>query len=141
MKAIQIQKFGGPEVLELKDIEIGKPGPKEVLIKNLSIAINYIDVYHRTGLYPIPLPSGIGLEACGIIEEIGSEVDLFKVGDRVSHASMPIGGYSEKQIMPQDKLVSVPDGVSNEVASCIVLKGMTAEYLLHRSYVAKKGVV
>jgi len=139
MKAIQIQKFGGPEVLELKDIEIGKPGPKEVLIKNLSIAINYIDVYHRTGLYPIPLPSGIGLEACGIIEEIGSEVDLFKVGDRVSHASMPIGGYSEKQIMPQEKLVIVPEGISNEIASCIVLKGITAEYLLHRSYAAKKG--
>ena len=122
MKAIQIQKFGGPEVLELKEIVLGKLGPKEVLIKNLSIAINYIDVYHRTGLYPIPLPSGIGLEACGVIEKIGAEVDLFKVGDRVSHASMPIGGYSEKQIMPQDKLVSVPDGVSNEVASCIVLK-------------------
>ena len=139
MKAIKIEKFGGPEVLELKDVEIGKPGPTEVLIKNLSIGLNYIDVYHRTGLYPIPLPSGIGLEACGIIEEIGSKVNLFKVGDRVSHASMPIGGYSEKQIMPQEKLVNVPDGVSDEIASCIVLKGITAEYLLHRSYVAKKG--
>ena len=95
MKAIKIEKFGGPEDLELKDVEIGKPGPTEVLIKNLSIGLNYIDVYHRTGLYPIPLPSGIGLEACGIIEEIGSKVNLFKVGDRVSHASMPIGGYSE----------------------------------------------
>ena len=139
MKAIKIEKFGGPEVLELKDVEIGKPGPTEVIIKNLSIGLNYIDVYHRTGLYPIPLPSGIGLEACGIIEEIGSKVNLFKVGDRVSHASMPIGGYSEKQIMPQEKLVNVPDGVSDEIASCIVLKGITAEYLLHRSYVAKKG--
>ena len=79
MKSIQIQKFGGPEVLEIKDIEINKPGPKEVLIKNLSIGLNYIDVYHRTGLYPIPLPSGIGLEACGIIEEIGSEVNYLKL--------------------------------------------------------------
>ena len=113
MKVIEIKKFGGPEVLELKDVEIGKPGPKEVLIKNLSIGLNYIDVYHRTGLYPIPLPSGIGLEACGVIEEVGSEVNLFKIGDRVSHASMPIGAYSEKQIMPQEKLVSVPDGISN----------------------------
>ncbi len=139
MKVIEIKKFGGPEVLEIKTVEIGKPGPNEVLIKNLSIGLNYIDVYHRTGLYPIPLPSGIGLEACGIIEEVGSGVNLFKVGDRVSHASMPIGAYSEKQIMPQEKLVSVPDGVSNEVASCIVLKGMTAEYLLHRSFQAKKG--
>ena len=139
MKKIEFKKFGGPEVLELKDVEIGKPSSKEVLIKNLSIGINYIDVYHRTGLYPIPLPSGIGLEACGVIEEIGSEVDLFKVGERVSHASMPIGGYSEKQIMPQDKLVKVPEGISDEIASCIMLKGITAEYLLHRSYAAKKG--
>ena len=139
MKSIQIEKFGGPEVLVYKDVEIKKPGPKEVLIKNLSIGLNFIDVYHRTGLYPIPLPSGIGLEACGVIEEVGSEVNLFKVGDRVTHASMPIGAYSEKQIMPEEKLVSVPDGVSDEVASCITLKGITAEYLLHRAYPLKKG--
>ena len=139
MKTIQIEKFGGPEVLVVKDVEIGKPGPKEVLIKNLSIGLNYIDVYHRSGLYPIPLPSGIGLEACGIIKEIGSDVELFKVGDRVTHASMPIGAYSEKQIIPEEKLVIVPDGVSNEIASCITLKGITAEYLLHRTYKLKKG--
>jgi len=139
MKSIKIEKFGGPEVLKIQDIEIGKPGPKEVLIKNLSIGLNFIDVYHRTGLYPIPLPSGIGLEACGVIEEIGSEVTLFEVGDRVTHASMPIGAYSEKQIMPEDKLVSVPKGISDEVASCITLKGITAEYLLHRAYPLKKG--
>ena len=96
-------------------------------------------MYHRTGLYPIPLPSGIGLEACGIIEEVGDDVKLFKVGDRVSRASAPIGAYSEKQIVPENKLVLVPDGVSNEVASCITLKGITAEYLLHRAYPLKKG--
>ena len=95
------------------------------MIKNLSIGLNYIDVYHRTGLYPIPLPSGIGLEACGIIEEVGSEVDLFKVGDRVAHSSMPIGSYSEKQLFPQEKLVLVPEGISDEIASCIMLKGIT----------------
>jgi NADPH2:quinone reductase len=139
MKTIKIEKFGGPEVLEIKDIEIGKPGPKEVLIKNLSIGLNYIDIYHRTGLYPIPLPSGIGLEACGIIEEVGSEVDLFKVGDRVAHSSMPIGSYSEKQLFPQEKLVLVPEGISDGIASCIMLKGITAEYLLHRAYPIKKG--
>ena len=140
MKAVTFKKFGGPEVLEIQDIEIGKPGPKEVLVKNLSIGLNFIDTYHRSGLYPIPLPSGIGLEACGEIEEVGSEVKLFKVGDRVTHASMPIGAYAEKQIMPEDKLVSVPDGVSNEVASCITLKGITAEYLLHRAYPLKKVI-
>ena len=139
MKSVQIDKFGGPEVLVIKDVKLGTPGPKEVLIKNLSIGLNFIDIYHRTGLYPIPLPSGIGLEACGVIEEVGSEVKLFKVGDRVTHASMPIGAYSEKQIMPEEKLVSVPDGVSDEVASCITLKGITAEYLLHRAYPLKKG--
>tara|TARA_Y100001958_G_C21227397_1_gene552840 strand:+ start:1069 stop:2040 length:972 start_codon:yes stop_codon:yes gene_type:complete len=139
MKSVQIEKFGDPEVLRVKNIEIKKPESNEVLIKNLSIGLNFIDVYHRTGLYPIPLPSGIGLEACGVIEEIGSGVKLFKVGDRVSHASMPIGAYSEKQIMPEDKLVSVPDGISDEVVSCITLKGITAEYLLHRAYQVKKG--
>ena len=139
MKAIRFEKFGGPEVLEYKDIEIGKPGPKEVLVKNLSVGLNYIDVYHRTGLYPIELPSGLGLEASGVVEEIGSEVSLFKVGDRVSHASAPISGYSEKQIMPEEKLVTVPEGISDEIASCILLKGITSEYLLHRSYAVKKG--
>ena len=139
MKSIKIEKFGGPEVLKIQDIEISKPGPKEVLIKNLSIGLNFIDIYHRTGLYPIPLPSGIGLESCGVIEEIGSEVSLFKIGDRVTHASMPIGAYSEKQIMPEDKLILVPEGISDEIASCVTLKGITAEYLLHRAYPLKKG--
>ena len=139
MKAVKIEKFGSPDVLKVEDVEIEKPQSNEVLIKNLSIGINYIDTYHRTGLYPIPLPSGIGLEACGVIEEVGPDVNLFKVGDRVSHASMPIGAYSEKHIMPENKLVPVPDGVSDEVASCVTLKGITAEYLLHRAYPLKKG--
>ena len=139
MKKIEIKEFGGPKVLKIKDVDIGKPGKHEVLVKNLSIGINYIDTYHRSGLYPIPLPSGIGLEACSIIEEVGSEVKLFKVGDRVTRASMPIGTYSEKQIIPEEKLVKVPNIISDEVASCITLKGITAEYLLHRTYQVKKG--
>ena len=139
VKAVKIQKFGGPEELQLVDVELPKLNANEVLIKNLSIGLNYIDVYHRTGLYPIPLPSGIGLEACGMVEETGSDVTLFKVGDRVAHSSMPIGSYSEKQIFPQEKLVSVPEGISNEIASVVMLKGITAEYLLHRAYPAKKG--
>ena len=98
MKAIKIEKFGSPDVLKVENVEIGKPKTNEVLIKNLSIGINYIDTYHRTGLYPIPLPSGIGLEACGVIEEVGPDATLFKVGDRVCHASMPIGAYSEKHL-------------------------------------------
>ena len=139
MKTVKIKRFGGPEVLEIQNIEINKPKSNEVLIKNLSIGLNFIDTYNRTGLYPVPQPSGIGLEACGIIEEVGDDVKLFKVGDRVSRASAPIGAYSEKQIVPENKLVLVPDGVSNEIASCITLKGITAEYLLHRAYPLKKG--
>ena len=138
VKAIKIDQFGGPEVLEFKEIEIPKLNPNEVLVANKSVGLNFIDVYHRTGLYPIPTPSGIGLEACGVIAEIGPGVTMFKVGDRVSHASMPIGAYSEKQVMPQEKLVLVPDGISDEVASAITLKGMTCEYLLHRAYEVKK---
>ena len=139
VKAIRIKQFGSPAELELVDVTLPKLNANEVLIKNLSIGLNYIDTYHRTGLYPIPLPSGIGLEACGIVEEIGSGVTLFKVGDRVAHSSMPIGSYSEKQIFPQEKLVSVPKEVSDEIASVMMLKGITAEYLLHRAYPVKKG--
>src|SRR6056300_312176 len=139
VKAVRIEKFGGPEELKLVDVELPKLNPNEVIVKNLAIGLNYIDVYHRTGLYPIPMPSGIGLEACGIVEEIGSEVDLFKVGDRVAHSSMPIGSYSEKQLFSQERLVLVPEGISDEIASCIMLKGITAEYLLHRAYPIKKG--
>ena len=138
VKSIQIEQFGGPEVLQYKNIDLPKLNPNEVLVNNKAIGLNFIDVYHRTGVYPIPLPSGIGLEACGVVEEIGTAVTMLKVGDRVSHACMPIGAYAEKQIMPQEKLVKVPDGVSDEIAASITLKGMTCEYLLHRAYGVKK---
>ena len=138
VKSIQIEQFGGSEVLQYKNIDLPKLNPNEVLVNNKAIGLNFIDVYHRTGVYPIPLPSGIGLEACGVVEEIGTAVTMLKVGDRVSHACMPIGAYAEKQIMPQEKLVKVPDGVSDEIAASITLKGMTCEYLLHRAYAVKK---
>ena len=102
MKSIKIEKFGGPEVLTFKDTEIGKPGPKEVLIKNLSIGLNYIDVYHRTGLYPIPLPSGIG-QSPRSSEEVGSDIKFLKIGDRVTHASMPTVPI-RKQILEENYL-------------------------------------
>ncbi len=138
-KSIQIESFGGPEVLKLKEINLPKLNSNEVLIKNKSIGLNFIDTYHRSGIYPIPLPSGIGLEAAGIIEDIGKNVNLFKIGDKVTHASMPIGAYSEQQILPQEKLVKVPNEISFEIASAITLKGMTCEYLLHRAYSVKKS--
>ncbi len=137
-KVIEISEFGSPSVLKVINKDLQKLQPNEVLVENKSIGLNFIDTYHRSGLYPIPLPSGIGLEAAGEIKEVGSDVKLFKVGDRVSHASMPIGAYAEHQVMPEAKLVKVPDAVSYEDAGAITLKGMTCEYLLHRAYQVKK---
>jgi NADPH2:quinone reductase len=119
-------------------MEIKSLAPNEVLIKNKAIGLNYIDVYHRSGTYPLPLPTGIGLEAAGVIEDVGSAVTEFKVGDRVAHAAAPPGAYSEKQVYPQEKLVKIPDYISDEIASVIMLKGITSEYLIHRAYKVKK---
>jgi NADPH2:quinone reductase len=139
VKAIRITETGKANVMEFVDVELKKLAPNEVLIKNKAIGLNYIDIYHRSGTYPLPLPNGIGLEAAGVIEEIGSDVKEFKVGDRVAHAAAPPGSYSEKQVYPQEKLVKIPDYISDEIASCIMLKGITSEYLLHRAYAVKKG--
>jgi len=125
--------------MKFVDVELKKLAPNEVLIKNKAIGLNYIDVYHRSGTYPLPLPTGIGLEAAGVIDETGSDVKEFKVGDRVAHAAAPPGSYSEKQVYPQEKLVKIPDYITDEIASCIMLKGITSEYLLHRAYAVKKG--
>ena len=139
VKAIRITETGKANVMKFVDVELKKLAPNEVLIKNKAIGLNYIDVYHRSGTYPLPLPTGIGLEAAGVIEETGSDVKEFKVGDRVAHAAAPPGSYSEKQVYPQEKLVKIPDYISDEIASCIMLKGITSEYLLHRAYAVKKG--
>jgi len=138
VKAIRITETGNANVMKFVDVEIKNLAPNEVLIKNKAIGLNYIDVYHRSGTYPLPLPNGIGLEAAGVIEEIGSDIKEFKVGDRVAHAAAPPGSYSEKQVYPQEKLVKIPDYISDEIASCIMLKGITSEYLLHRAYKVKK---
>jgi NADPH2:quinone reductase len=138
VKAIRITETGNANVMKFVDVELKKLAPNEVLIKNKAIGLNYIDVYHRSGTYPLPLPNGIGLEAAGVIEEIGSDVKEFKVGDRVAHAAAPPGSYSEKQVYPLEKIVKIPDYISDEIASCIMLKGITSEYLLHRAYKVKK---
>jgi len=138
VKAIKITETGNANVMKFVDVELKKLAPNEVLIRNKAIGLNYIDVYHRAGTYPLPLPTGIGLEAAGVIEEIGSDVKEFKIGDRVAHAAAPPGSYSEKQVYPQEKLVKIPDYISDEIASCIMLKGITSEYLLHRAYKVKK---
>ena len=139
MKAIQISKNGGPEVLELKDITLDKPGADEVTIEHKAIGLNYIDTYHRSGLYPLKLPSGIGAEAAGIIKEVGSNVKEFKVGDKVSYAGMPLGAYSTHRNYPTKNIVKVPDSIDLEVAATLMTKGLTTFYLLHKTYPVKSG--
>ena len=138
-KAVIISKHGGPEVLELKEIELESPGPKEVLIEHVAIGLNFIDVYHRTGLYPINLPSGIGAEGAGIIKETGKDVQNFKAGDRVSYAGLPLGAYSSQRIIPTKDLLKVPPSINLEVAATLMTKGLTAYYLLHKTYPVRSG--
>jgi NADPH2:quinone reductase len=132
IKAIRIAKTGGPDVLSYQDYDLPPPAPGEVRVKHSAIGVNFIDVYHRTGLYPLPLPSGLGSEAAGVVETLGEGVTGFKIGDRVGYASGAIGSYADANNVPQDKLVHLPDGISDEVAAAILLKGMTAQYLLRR---------
>ena len=139
MKAVIINKTGGPEVLELKDIKLEDPKSGEVLIKNEAIGLNYIDTYHRSGLYPVELPSNIGIEGAGLIEKVGPDVNKFNVGDRVAYASMPIGSYSTHRIFPTKKLVKVPEGIELENVVTLMTKGITVFYLLHKTYPVRSG--
>ncbi len=139
MKAIQISKNGGPEVLELKNITLNKPSADEVTIEHKAIGLNYIDTYHRSGLYPLKLPSGIGAEGAGIIKEVGSNIKEFKVGDKISYAGMPLGAYSTHRNYPTKNIVKVPDGINIEVAATLMTKGLTVFYLLHKTYPVKSG--
>ena len=139
MRAVTISKNGGPEVLEIKDIKLEDPKSGEVLIKNEAIGLNYIDTYHRSGLYPVELPSGIGIEGAGIIEKIGPDVKDFSIGDKVAYASMPIGSYSTHRIFPTKKLVKVPNEIKLENVVTLMTKGFTVFYLLHKTYPVKSG--
>ena len=138
-KSIILKKNGGPEVLELQDVEVGSPGPEEIKVTNHAIGLNYIDTYHRSGLYPIKLPSGIGLEAAGKIDEIGSNVTEFNKGDNIAYASIPLGAYSQQRIIPAKIAVKVPDGISHELAATLMTKGLTTNYLLTKTYKLKAG--
>tara|TARA_B100002051_G_scaffold14084_1_gene11570 strand:- start:68 stop:1039 length:972 start_codon:yes stop_codon:yes gene_type:complete len=139
MKSIKVTNTGGPEVLELEEITLDKPGADEVQIEHVSIGLNYIDTYHRSGLYPLQLPTGIGLEAAGVIREIGSNVSNFSVGDKVAYAAAPLGSYSTHRNYPSKNIVKVPDNIDLEIISSAMTKGMTTFYLLHKTYVPKKG--
>ena len=139
MKAAIINKTGGPEVIELEDIVLGKPSENDVTIEHKAIGLNYIDTYHRSGLYPLKLPIGLGLEGAGVITEIGSNVKNLKIGDKVAYAAIPLGSYSTHRNFPSNKLVKIPDGVDLEVAATLMTKGLTTYYLLHQTYKVKSG--
>jgi NADPH2:quinone reductase len=139
-KAIRIHAPGGPEALSYDDIDLSAPGEGEVQLRQTAIGLNYIDVYHRTGLYPVPaLPAVIGLEAAGVVESIGPGVTELAVGDRVAYANPPLGAYAQARNMPAHRLVKVPDAISDEQAAAIMLQGMTVEYLIRRTYAVKAG--
>src|SRR5438067_7568648 len=137
--AIRFAKTGGPEVLEWQQVEVGKPAQGQVRLRHTAVGLNYIDTYQRSGLYPMPLPSGLGSEAAGVIEEVGPGVTGLKPGDRLAYAGGPLGAYSEARVMPADRLVPLPAGISDQQAAAMMLKGMTAWYLIRRTHVVKPG--
>ena len=133
-RIVRITKTGGPEVLKLETINLDQPNPDEVLIEHKAIGLNFIDTYHRSGLYPIELPSGIGAEGAGIIKKIGSKVKDFSIGDRVAYAGTPLGAYSSERNYPTKNLVKIPDGIDFNTAATLMIKGLTTFYLLHKTY-------
>ena len=136
--AIRIHETGGPEKMRWEEVEVGSPGPGQVLVRNTAVGLNFIDVYQRTGLYPLSLPLTLGMEGAGVVEAVGPKVKEFKVGDRVAYAN-PIGSYAEVCLRPVERLVKIPAGVSDRIAAAIMLKGMTAWYLVKRTYKVRKG--
>ncbi|WP_096702565.1 quinone oxidoreductase [Magnetospirillum sp. 15-1] len=137
--AIRIHQPGGPEVMVWEEVEVGAPGPGQVLLRHSAVGLNFIDVYHRTGLYPAPLPFTPGLEGAGVVEAAGDGVTEFRPGDRVAYANPPLGAYAEARLMPADRLVKLPDGIAEPKAAAMMLQGMTAQYLLRRTYRVQKG--
>ena len=133
-KAIIIKKPGGPEVLEITDIKLAALSPDQIKVKNIAIGLNYIDTYHRSGLYPVPLPSGIGLEGAGKVTEIGSNVKDLNIGDSVAYAGGTPSAYAEERILSAHLGVKIPDGISHKIAACIMTKGLTTHYLLRKTY-------
>ena len=138
-KAIQIKKQGAAGVMKWVEVPLGKPKRGEVLIQQSHVGLNYIDVYHRSGLYPLPLPAGIGMEAAGTVEAVGPGVKNIRIGDRVAYASGPPGSYAEYRIMPAGRVVKLPEWIANDQAAAMMLQGMTTEYLIRRTYKVKAG--
>src|SRR4051794_33935031 len=138
-KTIRFYGVGGPEVLSLEDIEVGEPRSGEARIRHTAIGVNFIDTYHRSGLYPLPLPSGLGSEGAGVVEAIGVGVTHIQPGDRVAYAGGPPGSYSDTRLIPAERVVKLPDAISNNQAAAMMLKGMTVQYLIRRTYCVQRG--
>jgi len=138
-KAVRFHHTGGPEVLVYEDVTVGDPGEGQARIRNTAIGLNFIDTYHRSGLYPLPLPSGVGLEGAGVVEAVGNGVTHVKAGDRVGYAGGPPGAYAEVRLMPAEKLVQVPEGIADRQVAAMMLKGLTVQYLIHSVYRVLKG--
>lgn len=138
-RAVRIEAFGGPEVMKLVEVEVGAPGAGEALVRHHAVGLNFIDIYQRSGVYPNPLPMQLGMEGSGIVEAVGKGVTHVKVGDRIAYAGMPPGAYTELRVMPAAKLIKIPKSISFEVGAAMMLKGMTAHYLLKRTANLQKG--
>ena len=138
-KAIRFHQTGGPEVLKLDDVDVGDPKDNQILVRHTAIGLNYIDTYHRSGLYPLPLPSMIGMEAAGIVLATGPNVNDIKSGDRIAYACPPPGSYCEERLIDSDKVVIIPPGVTDDAAAAMMLKGLTAQYLIRQIYRVASG--
>ena len=136
--AVRVHETGGPEKMRWEEVRVETPGPGQVLVRNTAIGLNFIDTYHRSGLYPLALPATLGMEGAGIVEAVGPKVSGFKAGERVAYAQ-PIGAYAEWVLRPADRLVKIPAGIDDKVAAAMMLKGMTAQYLLRRTYKVRAG--
>jgi NADPH:quinone reductase len=138
-RAIRMHKTGGPEVMQLEEVAVPAPGAGEARVRHTAIGVNYIDTYHRSGLYPLPIPSGIGSEAAGVVEGVGPGVDFVKPGDRVGYCMGPIGAYSQARVVPADRLIPLPDDIPDKAAAALMLKGLTVQYLFRQTFPLKGG--
>ncbi|HYD56234.1 MAG TPA: quinone oxidoreductase [Burkholderiales bacterium] len=137
-KAIRYHKQGGPEVLQLDDVQVGEPGAGQIRIRHTAIGVNFVDTYQRSGLYPMQLPGTAGNEAAGVVEAVGPDVKDLKKGDRVAYTGLP-GSYCEQRLVPADRMVKIPEGITDEQAASMMLKGLTVHYLIFSTYAVKKG--
>jgi NADPH2:quinone reductase len=137
--AIRLHRTGGPEVLQWDEVGVGEPGEGEARVRHTAIGVNFIDTYHRSGLYPLPLPSGLGSEGAGVVEAVGPGVAHVKPGDRVAYAGGSPGSYAQVRLMPADRLVKLPEGITDQQAAAMMLKGMTVQYLIRRTYRVQSG--